>query len=309
MSPLGLGNDLGGSLRNPAHCCGIASIKPTTGRVPHASVIPPEDSGIAFQLMAVEGVMARRVADLRAGLAAINGAHRRDPLSLPVPLELDGSDGPVPVAVLAEPPGGATDPAIAGLVRKTADVLADAGYDVDEATPPAYERVLELWMLCLIPDIRLQMPLLREVMGEGGVQFLDLIDADVPDIDAPTWASLLTERIAVARAWADFFADHPLVLSPVWCQPPFPHGWDIESSANAHATIELMRPILPANLLGLPAAVACAGVVDGLPVGVQLIGDRFHDLRCLEAAEVVERAVGLLTPIDPLHAPPPAATR
>ena len=69
MSPLGLGNDLGGSLRNPAHCCGIASIKPTTGVVPHASCLPPEDPLIMFQLMAVEGVMARRVADVRAGSA------------------------------------------------------------------------------------------------------------------------------------------------------------------------------------------------------------------------------------------------
>jgi hypothetical protein len=60
MSPLGLGNDLGGSLRNPAHCCGIASIKPSTGAVPSATVIPPEDWSISFQLMAVQGVMARR---------------------------------------------------------------------------------------------------------------------------------------------------------------------------------------------------------------------------------------------------------
>jgi amidase len=62
MSPLGLGNDLGGSLRNPAHCSGVASIKPSTGAVPAATVIPPEDLTISLQLMVVEGVMARRVA-------------------------------------------------------------------------------------------------------------------------------------------------------------------------------------------------------------------------------------------------------
>jgi len=83
MSPLGLGNDLGGSLRNPAHCCGVASIKPSAGAVPSATVIPPEDWNISFQLMAVEGVMARRVADVRAGFTVIAGQHPRDPLSVP----------------------------------------------------------------------------------------------------------------------------------------------------------------------------------------------------------------------------------
>jgi amidase len=76
MSPLGLGNDLGGSLRNPAHCCGVASIKSSAGAVPAATVIPPEDFNISFQLMAVEGVMARRVADVRRGdRAATRSAH------------------------------------------------------------------------------------------------------------------------------------------------------------------------------------------------------------------------------------------
>ena len=74
MSPIGLGNDIGGSLRNPAHCCGIASIKPTTGVVPMASVNPPEDKLLSSQLMLVEGPMARHVADVRAGLEILGGS-------------------------------------------------------------------------------------------------------------------------------------------------------------------------------------------------------------------------------------------
>ncbi len=79
MSPLGLGNDIGGSLRNPANACGIASIRPSAGRVPDAGYVPSEDHLLAVQLMNVQGPMARRVADLRLGLQVLMGAHPRDP--------------------------------------------------------------------------------------------------------------------------------------------------------------------------------------------------------------------------------------
>jgi len=143
MTPLGLGNDLGGSLRNPAHCCGVASIKPSTGAVPGATVIPPEDLPISFQIMAVEGVMARRVADVRAGFTAVAGQHPRDPLSVPAEFT-DLAPGERPkVAVLAEPPGGSTHPDVAAAVRRAADALADDGFEVTEAVPPGYEQAIE----------------------------------------------------------------------------------------------------------------------------------------------------------------------
>ena len=85
MSPVGLGNDIGGSLRNPANACGIASIRPTQGRLPRAGLIPQEDTLLAVQLMNTEGPMARRVADVRLALRIIEGAHPRDPWSLDPP--------------------------------------------------------------------------------------------------------------------------------------------------------------------------------------------------------------------------------
>jgi amidase len=300
MSPLGLGNDLGGSLRNPAHCCGIASIKPSTGSVPAATVIPPEDMNISFQLMAVEGVLARRIADVRAGFTAIAGQHPRDPLSVPaVFTDLAPGERPA-VAVLPEPPGGSTHPGVAAAVRRAADALADDGFKVTEAVPPDYEQAIELWGTILAADLRVIKPVLDQVMGPGGLQFLDYGFEYLPAPDLDSWATAHTARHGLARRWSMWYQEYPVLLCPVWSQPAFPLDFDIASLDNAIATLELMRPVLPANLLGTPAAVVPAGMTEGLPVGVQVMGGKYTELRCLAVAEAIERRLGPLTPIDPV---------
>ncbi len=105
MSPIGLGNDLGGSLRNPANACGITSIRPSARRVPHAGLVPTADHLLAIQLMLVQGPMARRVADVRLGLQVLVGAHPRDPWSITAPLAGTPLTKPIRVAVADEPPG------------------------------------------------------------------------------------------------------------------------------------------------------------------------------------------------------------
>ncbi|HEY2688973.1 MAG TPA: amidase [Streptosporangiaceae bacterium] len=300
MTPLGLGNDLGGSLRNPAHCCGVASIKPSTGAVPGATVIPPEDLPISFQLMAVEGVMARRIADVRAGFTAVAGQHPRDPLSVPAEFT-DLAPGERPkVAVLAEPPGGSTHPDVAAAVRRAADALADDGFEVAEAVPPGYEQAIELWATILGVDLRLMQSELDQVMGAAGRKFLGYALEHLPASDLTTWAVAHTARYGLAREWSLWYQQYPVLLSPVWSQPAFPLDFDIASLDGAIATLELMRPVLPANLLGTPAVVVPAGMAEGLPVGVQVMGGKYTELRCLGVAEAIERRLGPLTPIDPV---------
>jgi amidase len=302
MSPLGLGNDLGGSLRNPAHCCGVASIKPSTGAVPAATVIPPEDMSISFQLMAVEGVMARRVADVRTGFTAIAGQHPRDPLSVPAVFTGLAPGERPRVAVLPEPPGGSTHPEVAAAVRRAAGALADDGFEVTETAPPGYEQAIELWATILSADLRVIQPLLEQLMGSGGRQFLSYALEGLPAPDLAGWAMAHTARHGLARRWSLWYQEYPVLLSPVWSQPAFPLDFDIASPEAAAATLELMRPVLPANLLGTPAAVVPAGMADGLPVGVQVMGGKYTELRCLSVAEAIEHRLGPLTPIDPVLA-------
>ena len=194
MSPLGLGNDIGGSLRNPAHCCGIASIKPSVGAVPWATTVPPEDPLISTQQMAVEGPMARCVADVRAAFQEVAGAHVRDPISVPASFRYLGDGERLKVAVVAEPPGGATHPEVAAAVRAAAAVLVDAGHEVVDATPPLYEETVELWAELLVLDLTVTRPLLDMVMGDGGREMLAVLfdTSDVPTLESAVELALST---------------------------------------------------------------------------------------------------------------------
>lgn len=299
MSPLGFGNDIGGSLRNPAHCCGVASIKPTTGVVPFATVVPPEVHGLSGQFMLTDGPMARHIADVRAGLVAIAGAHDRDVHSLPVQLVDRAAGRRLRVAVLPEPPGGETHPDIAAAVERAAGALRDAGADVEHAEPPQYVRAVELWMAILTEDIRWQKPLIDMVMGDAGRKFLDYAVSHVPPIEIGAFMPLVAERHAVEQAWHGFLTEYDVLLSPTWALPAFEVAHDVSSYEAAIGVLEQLRPVLPMNLLGIPSAVVQAGMADGMPVGVQVTGRRFADLTCLAAAEIVEQALGIVTPIDP----------
>ncbi len=303
MSPIGLGNDIGGSLRNPASCCGIASIKPSAGRVPLCTLIPGPDGPASFQLMPVEGPMARRVADVRLGLEVLSGRHRRDPLSVPAPLiSLRAEGRPLRVAVMPEPPGGSTDVRVASRVRAAADALANAGYDVNTDAPPRFEEVIDTWAAFITADIRAMQPIIGPMMSDDANTFLASILDISPTLDLGGYSNVLMTRHALMREWAMWFTDVDLVLTPAWTQLPFANGWDVASAENGAATLELMRCVTHANLLGLPSSCVSTGLVDGLPVGVLLTGDRFADDKTLDAAEVVETALGLATPIDPVAA-------
>lgn len=301
MSPIGLGNDIGGSVRNPANCCGIASIRPSLGRVPEAFYGLMGDRGLAVQQMAVEGPMARRVSDVRLGLKVLMGAHPRDPWSIDAPFEGKPMKRPIRVAVVPEPPGGKTDPVIANTVRAAADVLARAGYDVVEATPPRYAEAQDVWGRFLFTDFAAALTQMMPLMGKDGASFLQESLRIIPPYpDAASFSLLLAKRDGIAREWSLFMDEHPLVLTPTWTQLPFEHGRDAQGAEGAAYTFEMMRPVTHANLLGLPSACVPAGrdAATNLPIGMLLNGQRLREDLCLEAAEAIEAKLGLETPIE-----------
>lgn len=298
MSPIGLGNDIGGSLRNPAYCCGITSLKPTTGRIPQASSIPPLDFYLAAQLMAVQGPMARHVADIQLGYEILSGRDFRDPISVDAPLQ-----GPDPenknVALVTKIPGVTLSATAIEAITRAGAQLASQGWNVIEAEPPELERVNELWGHLLSADLVQTLPEISPVMSEAAIKLLEGL---VSTFDAATMPSLVlhTERSRLSRIWSEFFQDYPVVIGPTWTDIPFLHDADIDPDTGVSTTLNRIRFITPGNLLGIPAVALPMGVADGLPTGVQIYADFWREDLCLQAAAQIEEEVGQICPIDPV---------
>ncbi|HUX05534.1 MAG TPA: amidase [Acidimicrobiales bacterium] len=297
MSPIGLGNDIGGSLRNPAYACGITSIKPSRGRVPQGNPSAVVEMALNSQIMLAEGVLARHVGDVRLGLQAVMGAHRGDPQSIDAPLV--GRPVARRVALVPHPLGGDTHPDIVEGVRIAGRALEAAGYQVDEIEPPMVFESYLAWAELMVSTLSVTREFIDPLMGAGGRRFLDLTAGAFPEATADSLYYMHQNRFRVERAWRAFMTDYPLVVGPTWTQPPFAHGFDIIDDVSAMKVVETYRFVLPANVLGLPAVSVPTGVANGLPTGAQVIGPLFREDLCLDAAEAIEASVGVLTPIDP----------
>ena len=297
MSALGLGGDVGGSQRIPAHWNGITTIKPTPGRVPSATSIEPREPSLALSLMTSYGPFVRSVADARVGYHALVRPDPRDPWSVTIaPGELPYA-GPSGMAVL-EPVDA--DDAIRDAVVAAAETLAEAGFTPALEPAPSLERVADLWARLFLGDVAYAWPSLEPVLGEGARRFLtDALAAYPPPQTRDELLDVYVERHAVATEWSLFLDRTPLLVAPPMTIAAPPVGFDLGGVDALRLLFEQQRYILLANILGLPAAVVPVGVADGLPVAVQLIGPRFGEQLCLAAAELIEEAHPPITPIDP----------
>lgn len=298
MTPLGMGNDLGGSLRIPSAFNGTTALKPTYGRIAARHTTSPTEFPMTFQLMAVEGPMARHVRDLRVAFASITAGAPVDPLWTPAPLAGPALPRPIRVAVVRDPGGLGVDAAVAAGVDRAAAALADAGYQVEDAEPPVMEA-FESWRNLLVTDVRQAWPVMSTMVSDDARKFMAvLLEAD-PVLDLAGYVAAWGTRLGIARAWSVFQATRPLILGPVSTRPPFAVGDDTASAASILAVRDSFRLTVAANCLGLPSVAVPVGVANGLPQGVQVIGPRYREDLCLDAGEAIESRLGIITPIDP----------
>ena len=311
IAPLGHGNDLGGSVRYPAYCCGIAGIRPTLGRVPAYNGTTLEERPIGIQLMSVQGPLARRVADVRLGLAAMAARDPRDPWWAPAPLDGPPVPRPIKVALTIDPSGLGVHPDVAAAVRRAGAALAQAGYAVEEVEPPDVAGVARCWTSIVMNETRhVTQPVLRQHGGRDLNRSLDFFLAATPDLDLAGYMKALGARSKHLRDWTLFLERYPLVVGPVSTEPPFEVGFDTTTAARANEVFTAQRLLVAVNLLGLPAVAVPTGLAAGLPLGVQVIGSRYREDLCLDAAAVIEARHGLAIPeIGGSAAPPDTPQR
>ncbi len=299
MSPLGLGNDGLGSLRWPAQCCGVSTLKPTLGRIPDATTAGPQDVAIGVQLAGVQGPMARRVADLRAAFQVLAGPSWRDPWTVPAPLRGPEPAKPVRVALVVDPAGQGTAKQVQEGVRKAARALEDAGYVVEEVAPPSIDVAAKTLLDMLnTPDIRAGWQMGSQMMPADTRRFVSAFYEVAGDPDPVTAMQSFVVRHSLLRAWGEFQETHPLIVAPIYTDVPFEAGRDLDDGRVAE-TIQGMRMAMAVNALGLPAVALPVGIEDGLPQSVQVIGPRYREDLCLDAAAALEDRLGIITPIDP----------
>lgn len=309
MAALGLGNDSGGSIRIPASFCGVTGLKPSSGRFPaDHRVLGQDDPGPASQMLVTDGPLARTVADLRLAYEALAGTDPRDPRAVPVPLYGEPLPRPVKVALVADPGGHGVHPTVLGAVRAAAGALRDAGYDVREvADVPRLDEALEIYGRITVTEFAPSWPVVRKLLGRGGDRYIQMAMEKHPPANAAQLTKLMGAWLGIRRSWAEFLDEFPLLLGPVFTEPPVEPGLESRDRAGRERVADGMRLCTVTSFVGVPAVAVPTGVGDGLPSGVQIIGRAFREDLCLAAAQEIEDRLGVLTPIGPRSENPAAA--
>jgi amidase len=289
------GNDLGGSLRYPAYCCGLATIRPSLGRVAAYNSSAPEERTPAQQQMSVQGPIGRSVADVRLGLEVMADTDWRDPWQANVPLQGEKLSSPITVAVSPDPVGTGVAPAVSEAVWQAAKWLSQAGYEVVEIDPPEAAKIAEDWRQLIFSEASHLMAATVDNMASPDFRkvFAACIDS-VEILDMPGYMRMLADRTRQRRLWAGFMQKHPLLLMPVSGEAPMPQLDDLKGTPRVKSMLDAQAPLYIINHLGLPAAAVPTGLVDGAPMGVQIVGQPFREDLCLDAAQVIENHVGIL---------------
>lgn len=285
MSPGGLGSDLAGSVRIPAHFCGICGLKPTVGRVPGELQFPPSIG--PYSLGAVIGPMARTPKDLRLLFGALSsdpfGRQSQDLRGVRVAWYAD--DGVAPVTEET-----------ARAVASAAQALSDAGFLVEQRRPPHVERGYELWLKMFSRASVVQLRRVYKGRENVGGSFVSWRLGSADQTPPPTLDEYIAgwmERDRLREELLQWMDSTPIIIAPVGAMPAYPHDTlKITVRDTTMGTFRAFSYAQTFNVFDLPVVTIPAGKSnEGLPIGVQIVGTPFAEEMVLQAAEIIEDAL------------------
>jgi Asp-tRNA(Asn)/Glu-tRNA(Gln) amidotransferase A subunit family amidase len=290
----GIGSDGGGSIRVPAHFCGICGLKPTPGRIPATGHFPPGDGAVSW--LGVVGPLARTVADVRTLFEVMAGPDAGDALSTPTPLR---SIAPTElrdlrIGILESDALGTATPETLATVQRAAKLLSENHFIVEPFKPLGLDEALDLWWFFFGKVIS---HLLREYIADRESEISPVLREYLNANSTESPISL--DRLLKACADRDILRarilrqlqDVPVLISPVSSTPAFRHG---EGSYQPHTGYrDTMRYSQWLNLVGFPGISLPLGTSpNGLPIGVQIIGRPHEEELILAVAEILEKSRG-----------------
>jgi amidase len=296
MGSIAHGNDFGGSVRYPAYCCGVVGLRASVGRIPSSS---DDDLAITFQMMSTQGVLTRSIADARLALAVMAAGDARDPLWVPAPL-----DQPRPqdmrIAMCVNLPGFDVDHAVRDAVRKAGATLQARGFIVEEMAPPHFAEAAAMWRTLVYADQQREgFPFVLQHGDAAARRNMELVLEAMPDVSRDQYLDALARRFVIARAWSEFLDRYPVLLMPVSFKRPVKVDTDLISAAGVEELISAQSALQTISMLGLPGLSVPTGLIDGLPMGVQLVATKFREDLCLHIGAILEDSFGRLTPMEP----------
>jgi len=290
-SPLGLGSDAAGSVRLPAAFCGIAGIKPTSGRLSRTGHFPP--AGGWLEMVWQIGPMARRVGDLIDAMRLLSGPDGIDPTVPHVPFrEPENVNLPdLRVAFYTDNGFAAADEEVAAVVRVAARAVEPVMRSVGEARPGCLPAAYDLEMKFIGPDGGDGLRAYLRDIGSTEVHplltgWLDKLEAYRTDLAglAGYWAELDAYRAEMMR----FLRDFDVILCPAYIHPALPHGESIRDE-----NFRGFSHTMAFNVAGWPGVVVrCGASSSGLPIAVQVVAAPWREDIALRVALWLEQAMG-----------------
>jgi amidase len=298
LSPAGLGSDLSGSIRVPAHFCGIVGLKPTTGRVSSSGHFPPAVG--PFSLGAVVGPMARRVEDLYLLLNILTELNRTKSVFAPeekTPDDMRKDMRGCRVALYLDENRSPVTNETEQAVQAAAHALTEAGLVIVEEKPPGLERAIDLWPALFSRASMIQLRSLyqgQEARAGSTVRSVLASADNAPQTSTDEFINAWSERDILRAELVRWMNATPLIIAPVGATPAFEHGTRrIEVAGQDTSIFRAFNYSRICNVLGLPSlAIPVGRTSEGLPVGIQIIGRPFAESAVLAAASIIEESLG-----------------